>query len=240
VVCTQRKVVLWDFELLYEKRQHKEGRKFLARKMSELEARELKAAREDERRLSNTSALSGTPVSSMDRTPPSSGKKLRGTPLGETPEHPCNDIADAEVQTEDLMAQQDGRGRCKKSCKMLLWFALVVKACVIAVVVFAPELPQTMLEKVTSQAVSLVAGRVTGLMAFEGGCEEALESARLEITQLHMQMKDTLSVETSMDGLAKQDAESPSSSSPAVLASSNWFWHTWSAMTSWLPERFWR
>merc|ERR1719478_1487460 len=101
----QRNLEEWDFELQEEKRQHRESRLFLARKMSELEARELRAAKQEERRLS---ALSGTPTSSVDmfeRTPPSSSKKLQ-TPLRDMPcrtLEPSLELVDNGVQTEEIM-----------------------------------------------------------------------------------------------------------------------------------------
>lgn len=62
------------FELKEEKREQRRSRRFLAKKMSELEARELRAAKQEERRFSastsESSALERTPCpSSIDSSP---------------------------------------------------------------------------------------------------------------------------------------------------------------------------
>jgi len=186
----QRSLEEWDFELKEEKRQHRESRLFLARKMSELEARELRAAKEEERRLSG---LSGTPASSGDRTPPSSSKKsrtpLRGSPPGGLKPSP-EELVDHATQTEEMTAalgaeaaQQDLRGQvgrrqscrratslCKRLCQFVVALHLAMKAFYLIGVVVVPELPS---ETVQSMAAWLPAPLET-LLSLETGGDGAL------------------------------------------------------------------
>jgi len=158
----QRELEEWDFELKEEKRQNRESRLFLARKMSELEAREHRAAC-DERRLSN---LSGTAASSVDWTPPRtppSGTRLRTPPRG-TPEQrrlsgASTESATQTEQTEEAAAEKDvvlGRrcrratGMCKRLFKFGIALQLVVKVFLLVGVVVVPELPNGIVEKMAT------------------------------------------------------------------------------------------
>lgn len=160
----QRHLEEWDFELKEEKRQQRESRLFLARKMSELEAKELRASKREERRLS---ALSGTPASSMERTPPSSSKPLSPS-SGMSPERfqSFAELIDTAAQTEETTAgaaaapAEQERCRphpCRRAtslCKRLFHFGVAlqfaVKACVLIGVVVVPELPSEAVESIAA------------------------------------------------------------------------------------------
>lgn len=158
----QRELEEWDFELKEEKQEHREKRIFLARKMSELEAREHRAAC-DERRLS---ALSGTPASSVDWTPPRtppSGTRSR-TPSAGTPEQrrlsgASTEAATQTEQSEEAAADKDvvlGRrcrratGICKRLCKFGIALQVAVKVFLLVGVVVGPELPRDTVEKMAT------------------------------------------------------------------------------------------
>jgi len=154
----QRELEEWDFELKEEKRQHRESRLFLARKMSELEAREHRAAC-GERRLST---LSGTTASSVEWTPPRtppSGTRLR-TPSRDTPEQrrlsgASTDTATQTEQTEEAAADKDvvvGQ-RCRRAtgiCKRLFKFFMVAKVFLLIGVVVVPALPRDTVETIAT------------------------------------------------------------------------------------------
>lgn len=149
----QRHLEEWDFELKEEKRQHRESRLFLARKMSDLEARELRAARDDERRHSG---ISGTPASSDGaRTPPSSSKNLRenlrGTPPRGLKAFP--ELAHNTTQTEEQMAALSEQNPCRRHrCRRLgiLIGVVLLKVCLLIGVVVVPELSNESVESMAA------------------------------------------------------------------------------------------
>jgi hypothetical protein len=141
-----RQLEEWDFDLQEEKRQHRESRLFLARKMSELEARELRAAKEEERRLSRNSTLSGSPTPSMEKmTPPSSCKTRSPKSLGTLSEDSklSHDFEDRSTQTDISTYQEQApfgrRLTCKQLCRFGLVFSLAVKVCVLIAAVVLPR-----------------------------------------------------------------------------------------------------
>jgi len=161
----QRHLEEWDFELKEEQRQHRESRRILARKMSELEARELRAAKHEERRLS---ATSGTPSSSLKglsvgATPPSSSMQKRVS-LGSTPEHciasPSEAGGDAAeivptVLTYDDSDEAGWPRSSRRLCRFGTLLQLVVKAVILFGVLVAPELSMQAVETVIPCARTL-------------------------------------------------------------------------------------
>jgi hypothetical protein len=161
-----------DFELQEERRQHQESILFLARKTSELEARESRVA-DRERRLSG---ISGTPGSSAGS--PSPNKNLRKH-AGATPPRPrstpprrhCPSFATTAVQTEVLtltmppppspVTQQEcelptgaedtppqkemtkkKKGRCRRVCCCGRWLKFFIEALILIGIFTLPQLPR--------------------------------------------------------------------------------------------------
>lgn len=234
----QRELEEWDFELQEKERQHRESRLFLARKMSELEARELRAAKEEERRLSRYSALSGSPAPSADKmTPPSSSKKMRtpqspGTPLGDS--KLSDDLEDRSTQTDTSMYQENSPSKRLNSCKQLCRFGVVlslaVKVCVLIAAVAFPQLSSAPMQKLTAWLPAPVSGSADPSIH---NCSGVLSETRWALTQLqgkHDELEQML--------LAGQEPSKGSDTDPAasVVPATDQLpveW-TWLSLWSWL------
>lgn len=221
----------WDFELQEEKRQHRESRLFLARKMSELEGRELRAAKDEERRLS---AFSGSPSPSIERTPPSSRARTPTPKLTEELAHTATQTWAAEDNT--AAANPSKRTHtCKRMCRFGLTSCLVVKICVLLAFIIVPELPSETVENMAVWLpVPLVTfasfGNSTSVKSSDSvageSCCEALQEARVELAKLQepAPVKEVLPADEQSTGPTSGSGLLPATVD-GLPSPSLWFWH---------------
>lgn len=211
----QRELEEMDFDLKEEKKQHRESRLFLARKMSELEARELRSAKERERL-----SLLSTPCSSADRTPASSRRSSitpsRGTPtqLLNSPTQELEELVHAEVQTaapHPIEEASSWRRSCRPS--FLCIAVMLAKAFYVAGVVILPEMPAETLAEMAAwvpgplrdamlsfeigidlqehnETIAQAIVNQTSSLQVDASCQEALHQTRMALASLQKGRND--------------------------------------------------
>jgi len=233
----QQQLEEWDFELQEEKRQHRESRLFLARKMSELEARELRAAKEEERRLSRVSTRSGSQATSLDRTPPSASKHTRNhlleTPprrlnLGEESEGPSHSEQTLESSTTTAVhdEQQCGGKRAGNQARVGMLFLIAAKVCILIGIVLSPNIP--LLTRWLSPHVDVDGSNCTAVL-------NETQTQLSSILERHRALEEEVAVGSVRDDVSSHSGLSRSQSHSIQPSAFDWGWE---AMSLWARSFF--